>query len=498
MGLIRITRHIPHTTLEGDDLFDVGRTIRYKYEPEDEEEAALEYEEWLAEPEAETAVRLIENNPLIFPHPQGILHPHQELYAFPPRASRFVRELGVAVTPRILQLILRHAPFASATSGGKDGGAAAAAENELLDFLGHTGPRKIIFSDVKRLDWHDSADSARRLADLLKQELIVVEMARGMIEQFVARWQRNLVRYRILKCVKLIKPWSSPGRGRFCTSAKLAPITQRLTQTFPNSTIVNCTGIRREESDDRLFAEVCAAQDNLRRVRLNTVGFDYHPVVHWREPHVLAYLESLGLKLPDSYRIYGMSRHSCKLCIMSSLLDLVRALSCPENIAVCLELIALEIASTFSFQPSRWLADVADQEGLLDQRTRMAVKESKERAAEREAAEETIPEELLFCEHWPRRPATRPEARLLAGVRRRVARIVNLGLPEGAEPFVIDYDTDETVEDRFQELFDEKERRDAARPPRAEKAPKKKRRKARTALVAAMTPQLSLLTDLHA
>lgn len=487
MSLIQITRQRPPIATQ-NDLFDPTRTLRYEYEPDEEEQLVhtFELEEWMKEPASDLAVRLIENNPAIFPCRGGVRHPLQELYAFPPHSSRFVESLGIAVTPLLLQLILLQAPFASASSGGKDGTSAAFAASELLDFLGHTGPRKIIFSDVGRLDWPDSKDSVQRLADRLRQELIIVEMLYEMIEQFTRRWQRNLERYKILKCVKLIKPFSSPGkRGRFCTSAKLAPITQKLVAIFPNSTIINATGIRRDESTERLGSEVCAPQPNLARVKLATRGFDYRPIVHWLTEHVFAYLRALGFSLPASYEKWQMTRHSCRYCIMSSAQDLERSIACPENHAVCLELVALEITSTFSFQQGRWLADFADAQGLLDQATRMAVKESKERAAAREAVEATISEDLLFCDSWPRRAATPGEADQLAHVRRTVARLINLR---------IQYDTGKTVFDRFIELLAEKEERLANKKPGATKPKASKHKRKRTIVGAQPPPQLSLLT----
>jgi hypothetical protein len=84
----------------------------------------------------------------------------------------------------------------------------------------------------------------------------------------------------------------------------------------------------------------------------------------------------------------------------------------------------LEAASTFSFQPTRWLGDVAPHwlTGELPQ----AVIVAKAGARRREAAEAKIPQHLLYTEGWPRTVPTVAEASLLCDVRREVAGAVGI------------------------------------------------------------------------
>lgn len=483
--LIQITPHTP-PVVSPEELVDVTRTLRYAYEDDDEAaEHAAALRAWLSEPRSADALALLNNNPLHFPHAETVYWPYQEFYAHLPYGSDLVRALGVAVTPLVLQQILANASVACATSGGKDGTAAALAFNELLDWLGHAGPRVVIFSDVGRLDWPDSPDSAQRLADMLRQRLVTVRMLDGMIGEWLKRWRNNRARYTNLKCVKLIMPWSAPGRMRFCTTAKISPIAREMTRLFAGNVILGITGVRREESNDRRFAEVCTHQPDLRRVKLVTDGFDVNPVLHWREEQVYAYLKARGFRLPDSYAKFHSDRHSCRFCIMQNAAAILRAAANPLNHPVLLELVWIEIRSTYSFQQGRWLADIAHALGLLDARAWQAVKEAKEKAAERERLEETIPTDLLYCEGWPQRAPTPPEARHYAAIRRRVGAMVNLE---------VKYTEWDTVTDRFVELLEEKEARLARRRPKAP-APKRstrRRRKARTPF-GQIPPQLSLL-----
>lgn len=483
--LIQITPHTP-PVVSPDELVDVTRTLRYAYDDDDEAaERAAALKNWLKEPRSADALALLNNNPLHFPHAGGLYWPYQEFYAHPPYGSDLVRALGVAVTPLVLQQILANASVACSTSGGKDGTAAAFAFNELLDWLGHAGPRVVIFSDVGRLDWPDSPDSAQRLADMLRQRLVTVHMLDGMIGEWLKRWRNNRERYANLKCVKLIMPWSSVGRLRFCTSSKFSPLTRELTQLFAGTTILSASGVRRQESADRRDAEVCSPQPDLRRVRLATTGYDVNPIAHWREEHVYAYLAARGFRLPDSYALFHSDRHSCRFCVMAGAQAILRAAANPLNHPVLLELVRLEIQSTYSFQQGRWLADIAHMLGLLDARTWQAVKEAKEKADERERLEATIPEDLLYCEGWPRRAPTTPEARHYAAIRRRVGALVDLE---------VKYTEWDTVTGRFVELLEEKEARLAHGRPKAP-APKRharRRRKERTPF-GQLPPQLTLL-----
>jgi hypothetical protein len=117
---------------------------------------------------------------------------------------------------------------------------------------------------------------------------------------------------------------------------------------------------------------------------------------------------------------------SCAFCILSSLHDLVQSATCPDNHDIYRELVELEIGSAFSFQESRWLADIAPH--LLSGETLSRLKEAKRRAARRSAAEACIPKHLLYTKGWPRVMPTLSEARLLSNVRTEVAAIMELSV----------------------------------------------------------------------
>ncbi len=111
---------------------------------------------------------------------------------------------------------------------------------------------------------------------------------------------------------------------------------------------------------------------------------------------------------------------------MGSEHDLRASSSCADNVAVYCEMVELEARSTFSFQGSRWLGDVAPQ--LLDASLLARLQVAKERAAARQAAEACLPAHLLFVKGWPTVMPSTAEARLFADVRRLVAVVEAVGL----------------------------------------------------------------------
>jgi len=257
-----------------------------------------------------------------------------------------------------------------------------------------------------------------------------------------------VARYVDLSCVKMILPWSTPSM-RFCTSElKAAVISSALKKRFPGQHIVNVAGIRREESDNRAKAPVAKEDPRLKRKGLD--GYTWNAVIEFSLDEVLGTIASSGLNLHEGYSKYGMSRISCVYCIMSSEADLMASAGCVDNHEVYVELVELEIESTFGFQGNRWLADVAPQ--LLTPDQRLAVIDAKERALLRQRAEAKIPKHLLYTKGWPTQAITAQEANLLAGVRREVADLLNLK---------VGYLTGDEVAHRYGELLLSKALKDA-------------------------------------
>lgn len=352
------------------------------------------------------------------------------------KGDRKKAEAEVAAIASLGAALAADAPVCVGVSGGKDSCAAALATFEYLDAIGHAGPRILVHADLGDPDpaldveWSDSLPTCRRLADRLGVELLVARRpAGGMMRRWQGRWSNNVRRYENLECVKVILPWSTPSM-RFCTSElKSAPIAAALVKRFPGQTIVSAAGVRREEgrgrpSNPRTNAPAAKANKRLDHKGTGTSGFDWNPIAAWTERDVYAYCAARGFDLHEGYTLHGMRRISCRLCVMQDIGDMRASVAVAENRPVGRTIVALEVASTFGFQGSRWVADIMHDH--LDAPTLAAVAEAKQRAASREEIEARIPDHLLYTEGWPTVMPTIAEAEMLAEVRRAIAALLGL------------------------------------------------------------------------
>lgn len=234
---------------------------------------------------------------------------------------------------------------------------------------------------------------------------------------------------------------------RFCTSEmKTHPIEAMLKRRFPGRTIINVTGVRRAESRRRARLPIA---DRSSDGRIRT----WRPILDWSEDDVFACIARHGLEPHPAYRQFGMSRVSCRFCIMSSLPDLIAATRQDEAHAIYRDLVSLEIRSSFAFQGARWLGDIAPH--LLGRRDRERLATAKARAGRRVELERRITPAMLYTRGWPTRMLTDSEADLLATVRREVTDLF------GFRSHCLDR---ETIHARYAGLLDEKARRDEHRP----------------------------------
>lgn len=185
------------------------------------------------------------------------------------------------------------------------------------------------------------------------------------MERWESRWRSSVTRYQDLSTVTLVPCWSTLSL-RFCTSEmKTHPIEAMLKRRFAGSAIVNVTGVRRAESRRRAGAAVADRSGDGRI-------WNWRPVLDWSENDVFACIAQHGLQAHPAYRRFGMSRVSCRFCIMSSLPDLIAATRQEEAHGLYRHLVSLEIRSSFAFQgamASRRIFSIArTTKGWLPQR----------------------------------------------------------------------------------------------------------------------------------
>ena len=295
--------------------------------------------------------------------------------------------VSVASTQEVDQAIAQGAAVAIGVSGGKDSQAAALATFAYLDAKGHTGPRVLIHSDLGSVEWKDSLPTCEHLAEHLCAELIVVRRKAGdLMERWEARWASSKRRYAELSTVTLVPCWSTPAM-RFCTSElKTHVISSELRRRFKGKQVVNVTGVRRQESAAR-------SKGTIADIERDGI-INWRPISDWNVEEVFSYIAHRGLSAHMAYTSFGMSRVSCRFCIMSNLDDLKAAANQAEAHPLYQRMVKLEIDSSFAFQGSRWLGDIASR--VLSEGMREELQNAKHRAIMRRDIEGQITKPMLY------------------------------------------------------------------------------------------------------
>lgn len=331
-------------------------------------------------------------------------------------------------------------------SGGKDSSAAMFAVNFCLDLLGHPrGRRLAIHADLGRAEWESTPEIVARVAAIAGMPLTVVRRAAGdLVDRWLQRFESGKRRYEALETYNLIGPWSSASL-RFCQSEmKAAVIGPAVARMLPGERIISVLVLRRDESHTRAAIPVAKADQRFAKAgnRQGTVMSLWNPLADWSAADVFHAHDLLGIPLHEAYTVWGSSRLSCRYCIFASLHDLQASAAAPLNGDVYRELVGIEARSTFPFQPTRWLADVAPH--LLGSGLQADIVRAKADQAERRRIEAAMPVGLRYVAGWPPRLPTRAEAAAIAAARRPI--LARHGLENR-------YSSVTTILDRFAELM---------------------------------------------
>lgn len=126
---------------------------------------------------------------------------------------------------------------------------------------------------------------------------------------------------RLLEIVEARGMFPSPAQ-RWCTSdTKRAPI-ERTIRHMGHKLIVNCMGMRAQESPKRAKLDPFKRSD--RNSKAGRDWYEWLPIHDWLEPQVFEQIALVKQKPHWAYAA-GMSRLSCVFCIMSSKADLTTA-----------------------------------------------------------------------------------------------------------------------------------------------------------------------------
>ena len=324
-------------------------------------------------------------------------------------------------TDPVIDAVLHDADVVFNLSGGKDCGAVAALTNAHLDAIEHPRDRRIaLHADLGRAEWPHTPQQVRDQASALGVPLIVVQRKAGdLVARFENRWQRGLADYADMRLYHLRGPWSSPSL-KFCQSElKIQVMWPEVARRYRGRTVIQVTGLRREESVARRSTPVAKVDHRFAKQgnRAGTRILMWNPGVNMTAAQVFAANERCGIPLSRVYGL-GCSRHSCRLCIMGSERDLFIGGMQPENWDFSLRYVDMEIESTFSFQADRWLADLLDD--LLEDQRRDKRETAKALARHRREVEGSMPSRHRYVDGWPLYVPTLVEARVIASARREL------------------------------------------------------------------------------
>lgn len=205
--------------------------------------------------------------------------------------------------PVIDQLIERGALFVVNHSGGKDSQA-------MFDYIYMRVPFQqivVVHAVLPEVEWEGAEEH--------------VHTTTRRLPVLTCRSRRTL-----LQMIEERGMFPSPQQRQCTSDLKRGPIErtirQHIAQKKHSGLVVNCMGMRAQESSSR--AKLTAFKFNARNSKAGREWYDWLPIHDWTEEQVYARIASAGQSPHWAYAA-GMTRLSCCFCIMASKADLTTA-----------------------------------------------------------------------------------------------------------------------------------------------------------------------------
>jgi len=337
-------------------------------------------------------------------------------------------------------------------SGGKDSSAAMAATIPMLDAIGHPRERRLaLHADLGRAEWRSTHAHAQAVCDSLG---VPLEVVRNPTHDMISRWQRRgdlgRIRYAEYETVRHFGPWSASGL-LFCRK-ELKKVPLDGFKKKLGAPVVSIIGLRREESSGRKNTPISGDDKDLQQ-RLKHRAVVWNPIAAWSTQDVFDLHAREKIPLHEAYAL-GSTRLSCAYCVLGSLNDLSVSAAAEQNQDLYRLQVGMEASYGFSFQPTRWLGDIAPH--LLDPALATALASARTLATERRTIEAAIPPEMRFRNNELPVVPDYGMATVMAGIRTEVARLHGIELVVNDAAGIID----RTVQIR-QRMIESGERRQA-------------------------------------
>lgn len=215
-------------------------------------------------------------------------------------------EPGVETT--VQALVARGALFVANHSGGKD------SQAMLITLLERIPARQlvVVHASLGEMEWPGAMELARDQASAAGVPFIVAKASKTLLDMVERRFHDR----------PEVPSWPS-ATTRQCTSdLKRGPIqreVRRYAKAHGFSTVVNCLGLRAQESSGR--AKRVAFRPNERDSNGVLTWYEWLPVHAWRTEAVFDCIRQAGQEPHYAYAL-GNERLSCVFCIMASRNDL--------------------------------------------------------------------------------------------------------------------------------------------------------------------------------
>ena len=221
---------------------------------------------------------------------------------------------------QIHELIEQGAQFFVGHSGGKDSQAMFAILSKLIP----ADQLHVVHADLGDVEHDGVKDFIRSNID--DNELLIAQAihAGGAKKDFFSAVRAR--RASLDSKGKTDAPAFPSSMARFCTSdLKTDPIWKVIRNAGDFPIVVNCVGIRAEESPKRSkkIAERGTLNLNKKNTNSKRQAFDYWPIADWTIDQVWSEIEAKGQARHPAYDA-GNERLSCVFCIFGSRGDLAR------------------------------------------------------------------------------------------------------------------------------------------------------------------------------
>lgn len=271
-----------------------------------------------------------------------------------------INTIDNSLPPHIAELVEAGALFVINHSGGKDSQA-------MYGWLARQLPADqvvVVHADLAEVEWAGVQDHIRSQIDGRELHVVKAYQERSFFDMVELRHQKLQAEARD------VAPWPSAAQRQCTSDLKRDPIAKfirRHSKAAGRPLVVNCLGLRAEESSDR--AERAAFSTTTRLCTRSRTVVEWLPIQAWTLAEVWQAIADSGQVRHWAYD-KGMSRLSCAFCILASKSDLT--IAAQENPALYAKYVALEKRTGYTMRAGASLEQITGIEAEVDETDRPA------------------------------------------------------------------------------------------------------------------------------